>query len=360
MNIPEFRSGQSAQRADQALKQSVAVMDRAQHCAVLWFAEVLQRRLFTELGYGSMYQYAAEELGFSATKTGDFKRLAEKLETLPGVAAKVKTGELGYTKAREIVKVADPANEDEWLAVAAKQTRRELEATVKHAKKVAAQKRKTNPAQTELVPRNFPASPPAVATTHVGFDLTPVQLARYETLMARIGPQENKADLLLEMMEALLAGNENAPRGVAAPHYQIHVHECPACAKSSVQTVQGEKELTRTEAEAVRCDANIHRPGRRNHSTIPPRIRREVLARDRHRCRRKGCNHSRFLEVHHLVPRSQGGTHDPENLVTLCSSCHQLWHQIGGDLKGLLEPSCDRLTGKANLTPQPVRAVTCS
>ena len=64
MNMPDFRPGQSAGQAHQALKQSVEIMDRAQHCAVLWFAEIMKRRLYRELGYSSMYQYASEELGF--------------------------------------------------------------------------------------------------------------------------------------------------------------------------------------------------------------------------------------------------------------------------------------------------------
>ena len=45
----------------------------------------------------------------TAELMSNFKRLAEKLEVLPRVKAKVKSGELGYTKAREIVKVATPA-----------------------------------------------------------------------------------------------------------------------------------------------------------------------------------------------------------------------------------------------------------
>ena len=221
MNIPEFRHGQNAGQAHLAMKKSIEIMDRAQHCAVLWFAEIMKRRLFRELGYSSMNQYAAEELRFSVTKTGDFKRLAEKLESLPGVAAKVETGELGYTKAREIVKVADPANEDAWLAVAARQTRRELEATVKQAKKLAAQKRRSNPAQTELVPRVGSAAPPASAPVRVGFELTPLQHARFEILMAKIGHKGDRAELLLEMMEAYLAAEEktavdSAPRGARA------------------------------------------------------------------------------------------------------------------------------------------------
>lgn len=36
-NLPEFRTGQNADRAHRVLKDSVGILDRAQRCAGLWF-----------------------------------------------------------------------------------------------------------------------------------------------------------------------------------------------------------------------------------------------------------------------------------------------------------------------------------
>ena len=36
-------------------------------------------------------------------------------------------------------------------------------------------------------------------------------------------------------------------------------------------------------------------------------------------------------EVHHIIPLSKGGTHDPENLMSLCQSCHMKIHMEMGD-----------------------------
>ena len=339
-NITDYRPDQDAGQAHIALKKSVEIMDKAQHCALLWFGEIMSRELYRDLGYSTMRSYAMEDLGFSPTRAGDFIRLARKLESLPVVKEQVASGELGYTKAREISSVADPTNELEWVKVAKVQSRRELETTVRQAKKLASQQRKDNPAQGELMPRPVPAAPPAVVPVRVGFELTPAQYARYEAMVAKIGHRGSKADLLMDMVETLLVADENAPRGAFVdPHYQIHVHECPTCAKATVQTPVGEMEITKPEVEAARCDAQIHKPGERNKSTIPPRTRREVLARDRHRCRRKGCNHTRFLDIHHIIPRSTGGTNDPENLITLCTTCHQLWHERNGNPSAMLTQS---------------------
>lgn len=35
-------------------------------------------------------------------------------------------------------------------------------------------------------------------------------------------------------------------------------------------------------------------------------------------------------EVHHRKPLSEGGTHDRENLIALCKSCHSRLHAEGG------------------------------
>ncbi|MBU2502534.1 HNH endonuclease, partial [bacterium] len=53
---------------------------------------------------------------------------------------------------------------------------------------------------------------------------------------------------------------------------------------------------------------------------------RRVLARDGHRCQGPGCTNTRFLEVHHVLPRARGGTNRPDNLITLCSACHRHIH----------------------------------
>jgi len=342
-NIPEFRPDLDAAQAHIALKKSVEILDRAQHCVVLWFGEIMRRELYRDLGFSTMRSYAMEELGFSPTRAGDFIRLARKLESLPQVKKEVASGKLGYTKAREIASVADPTNELEWVKVAKKQSRRELEVTVRQAKELASQQRKGNPNQRELMPRPVSTVPPAIVPVRVGFELTPAQYARYEAMLAKIGHRGSKADLLLDMVEALLVADENAPRGAFPdPHYQIHIHECPTCAKATVQTPKGVMELTKAEVEAAREDAQIHKLGEHNKSTIPPRVRREVLARDRHHCRRKGCSHTRFLEIHHIVPRAEGGNNNPENLVTLCSACHKLLHEKGGDPRSLLVPPEDK------------------
>jgi hypothetical protein len=49
------------------------------------------------------------------------------------------------------------------------------------------------------------------------------------------------------------------------------------------------------------------------------RLRASILKRDGRRC--KPCGTTEQVTVHHITPRPEG-SHDPRNLVTLCSTCH--------------------------------------
>jgi len=68
-------------------------------------------------------------------------------------------------------------------------------------------------------------------------------------------------------------------------------------------------------------------------------IREYVLHRDHHKCQNcKGKSKDNVLHVHHIESRKTGGDR-PDNLITLCETCHQKFH------KNQLKISCKKLIG---------------
>ncbi|MCM1981918.1 HNH endonuclease [Lyngbya confervoides] len=53
---------------------------------------------------------------------------------------------------------------------------------------------------------------------------------------------------------------------------------------------------------------------------VPPVNRREVLRRDKNTC--QYCGSRKDLTLDHVIPRSRGGQHTWDNVVTACASCN--------------------------------------
>ena len=51
-------------------------------------------------------------------------------------------------------------------------------------------------------------------------------------------------------------------------------------------------------------------------------IRSKIYKRDNWTCQKCGKKCHTDIQCHHSIPESEGGSHIPENLVTLCKSCH--------------------------------------
>lgn len=59
-----------------------------------------------------------------------------------------------------------------------------------------------------------------------------------------------------------------------------------------------------------------------------------VLDRDNYTCQYcKGKSKDSKLEVHHIIFRSQGGSEESKNLITLCKTCHGKLHNGKVNLK---------------------------
>ncbi len=105
-------------------------------------------------------------------------------------------------------------------------------------------------------------------------------------------------------------------------------------------TLESGPSIGREALQAILCDAiteiTAHSEdgtpmvyGRRTR-TIPPALRRAIIHRDGNTCTGDGCPSTHRLQVHHIIPWSQGGTTDPDNLITLCWFHHQIIvHQRG-------------------------------
>ncbi len=260
----DFHPGLPAARVDLELRSAVRSYRSAERLAVLWFADLNRRRLFRELGFGSIQLYAAERLGFSESKTAQFLRLCRNLEALPELQRSVAEGEVEWTKARAVAGVATPKTERQWVEKARTSSRRELEREVRRARDRGRSARRRNPAQGALLPADdsSPAAGPAAPASSecrgtgpergtgagrscgsghdgadvteaaaagpdvpvtVSFRLSPELYARYQAIVETLrkrGRRDSREALVVGALEALVTGGAQSietPGGAVDP-----------------------------------------------------------------------------------------------------------------------------------------------
>jgi hypothetical protein len=226
-------------------------------------------------------------------------------------------GHLGWTKAREIVRVASPDTVDAWVARAQAVSSRELEALVAAA----------SPGE---APGDAPPKAPAY-TSRVFHRLESSDADVIDELLAYLrasvaGDDVSDGTLLAEFARQYLRGvadgAENVGELPAMEPAVLHLQVAPD------GHVQGyDAETSDTIASQVACDAKVVDEDGATARTIPSRVRTIVLDRDRRRCAVPGCSGRFWLHLHHLRPFSLDGSHDPTNLLTLCACHHRLIHE---------------------------------
>src|SRR3954471_18535390 len=90
----------------------------------------LRAGVHIHLGFGSFNEYVERLLGYGPRWTEERLRVAEALETLPDLAKTLRAGDLSWSAARELTRVATPESERQWLEVARGRTIRQLETLV--------------------------------------------------------------------------------------------------------------------------------------------------------------------------------------------------------------------------------------
>jgi hypothetical protein len=146
-----------------------------------------------------------------------------------------------------------------------------------------------------------------------------------------------------------LAANTSAGAAgtfTGSPVYKIALKRCPDCKRAFQYSGGRDIEVDPAVIELAECDAihlgslDVPVPERAT-TTVTPRKREQVLARDGHCCTVPGCRRNVGLDLHHIEYQSRGGQHELSNLIALCDLHHRAVHFRKLVIRGVAP---DRLT----------------
>jgi 5-methylcytosine-specific restriction endonuclease McrA len=301
--------------------------------------EALDAKAWVQWGIHTPAHWLAWQTGLSPSRARAIVRIAERRAELPATIAALDAGELAVDQVTPIAARVPAWAEAEVAELA-------HHATVSQLQRVVSK----YPFHKQVPPPDDPppAPPPpdhevetlslypdddgmwrlsAKLNAEQGRLLDAALREANDALFRRDGQRATLVEALTEIAQRSLDSIESTSR---RDRYRIHLH---VEADGTCTDDQG-RHVPDWLRRLAGCDCTLTTEWERHgrpvrvgtpEQAIPAVTRRYIIRRDRH-CRLPGCT-SRFVDVHHVIHREDGGTHHVENLVCLCPRHHRQHHK---------------------------------
>ncbi len=299
-------------------------------------------------------------------------RVANALFDLPQTSQAFKKGDLSYSKARYLSRIATPVTEEHLLDFALKATASQVE---RHCMELRNVQREVSTRDANRLHENryLSCSPHCDGSVTLSVELPKESADLVMKALEMAGPQlesvdvytdddgeedaprggwpprasgsssdlfKQQADALVEIAKSYLAGDKEG-KSCTADHYQVTVHVDEKALRGNPDA-ESKSDLPIETVRRLCCDGSlvpVVEDANRNplnvgrkHRVVQPALRRALLSRDKF-CRFPGCTHEKWLAAHHVMHWADGGETSLDNTILLCSKHHRLLHEGGFEIK---------------------------
>jgi 5-methylcytosine-specific restriction endonuclease McrA len=269
---------------------------KAFHRAEAELLDILQEldsaKTFLHYRCTSLYDYCLKYLKLSEANTASFIRVSRKSDEVPELKEAIRKQEITISKAQRIASVMTKENSDHWLELAKTLPKSQLE---KEVAKVAP--KEATPEKAKYVSED---------RININMGVSENCMQKFRRVQDLVSQKNRKHSSLEESLEVLL-------------EFYLQRNDPVAKAQRNVisETAAGNQSAT------VPGHSNSQKP-------LLAQTKHQVNLRDQGQCTfvsdGNRCENQRWIEFHHVVPRSKGGSNNLENLVTLCSAHHRMQH----------------------------------
>jgi hypothetical protein len=337
-----------------------ARIDVAEHALITRLRVFDAHEAWGSLGFHSCAHWLSWRIGISLKAAREKVRVARALGSLPKLDAVFARGEISYSKARAITRVATSESEQDFIEVAAHASAAQLERMTRAFQRVRDDakgammvrrnprrfvRRSETPGGMVRIEMQLPPEEAAVVweAMQSALDQASAEAVTEAPAEARPAPandpeevQERRADAVVDVARAYL---QHQPRTLGSA-YELVVITTAHQLEQGPDGVGGylrdgtpvPLQIARMLAcDGARVDVTMGESGElldvgRRTRAIPSAIGRALWLRDGG-CRVPGCGRNRHLHGHHIQGWAEGGPTSLSNLVLVCSSHHRLIHE---------------------------------
>jgi hypothetical protein len=305
-------------RIDEIHQQALMIAKRYK-TSEIELIEILQlageHRVFYYFKYNSLFQYAVRALGLSEEVAYIYINVSRKAAQVPKLKDEIHSGRISVSKAKTIAAVLTNENQNYWLELAVAKSKRQVERAVALASPVHAVRERS---QYTVGPVAESAS--VLSTPEVFVELT-------------IGVPEK---LMLKLRQAQDLVSQSKREHVSLVEALEAMADFFILRKDPLEAAKRQKMRGKLDA-----DVNLLVPGPANvdaaslsRTPLTAAVKHQVYLSHQGMCSYRDesgnrCSSRRMLEIHHIVPVSEGGDNGLENLTLLCQGHHRGEH-LGG------------------------------
>lgn len=258
------------------------------------------------LGCKSLFEYATRELKLSESVSYTMIAVARKGNEIPELISHLKERKITLTAARMITPVLNFENHAAMLQAAAVLPKRQLE---------------------KLIAKIDPKLAVPERVTYATEDRLELRMGISEELSAQL-------DRACELLSSKLQKKATYEETLEAM-LELYLSK--------------EDPLRKAARAASKPPSNVTQENPASTREIPAAIKHQVILRDNNQCTQRlhdgtRCPERKWLDIHHIVPLSQGGLTAIDNLTTVCRGHHRLLHwSEQPEIRPPLRPSPSRL-----------------
>ncbi len=351
--------------------------------------ELDEKKVFRKMGYASLFQYVVKRLGLSEAMAYNFINVARKTKEVPELKRTIERGELTVCKAKKITSIINNSNQKHWLDLARSESQRKIEREVALAQphKSISDRSTYVSSSLEVVEKvQIKSSSPKLKLELGVSEKLMLKLRRAQNLTSQKHRKSVSLETTLEaMVSEFLKKNDPLERakrqylkGKLKPVFDSEQQSIKSdeanprnstsqkvitlskprkarvarpvrfqsISKKSSQALQEEYSNVKSKNTYdknsqikskihnginSKIHSNINPMDQMKRRSLPASLKHSVYLRDQGQCTARDksdqkCQSQRFLEIHHILPRSQGGEDNLENLILLCSGHQKAVH----------------------------------
>jgi hypothetical protein len=354
--------------SDQILHERAVKLCRAHRKIESEIIKVLQEiekaKMYKRRKHRSLFQYATKELDLSSSVAYAFIAVARKSSEVSLLNQAILREEISVSTATRMISAMTNENAKWFIEFAKTHTHDQIDFEVAKLRPKSAVPDRARPLNVELMKvqmslrtevfkklERVQSLVSSQKRRSVDFDLSldealseylerhdPVVKAERVLAKKKMAEEKSGHSSSAQKSASAKSAAEVGPAGLNSAHESLTelksargASASSKAASANIKATQKTNVISEASPEQL-CVNRVRKP-------LTAEQKHTVFARDKGQCTHindqgERCDADRWLDVHHIVPVSQGGSNEPENLTTLCSFHHDLAHQLSLPIEG--------------------------